>query len=59
VLSQRINGCKIYPRLVFYFLAVHRNNGERERENIVLPILGPQGANKNTYKDRNSKLIET
>ena len=27
-------------------------------KNIVLPILGPQGENKNTYKDRNSKLIE-
>ena len=28
-------------------------------KNILLPILGPQGENKNTYKDRNFKLIET
>jgi hypothetical protein len=28
-------------------------------KNIVLPILVPQGENKNTYTDRNSKLIET
>ena len=26
VSSRRINCCKINPRLVFYFLAVHRNN---------------------------------
>ena len=31
----------------------------KNKKNILLPILGPQGANKNTYKDRNFKLIET
>ena len=30
-----------------------------KNKNILLRILGSQGANKNTYKDRNSKLIET
>jgi len=34
------------------------NRQKNKNKNILLTILGPQGANK-TYKDRNSKLIET
>jgi hypothetical protein len=37
------------------------NQGEfyynkNKNKNILLPILGPQGAKKNRYKDSNSKL---
>jgi hypothetical protein len=35
------------------------SKNKNKNKNILLPILDSQGANKNTYKDRNSKLIET
>ena len=38
---------------IFCFVNMNKN------KDILLPILGPQGSNKNTSKDRNSKLIET
>ena len=34
-------------------------SNKNKNKNIVLPIFGPQEANKNTYQDRYYKLIET